>query len=149
MVDSINNTVNVPEGAKCRTMRITLNLRWHWPYGFGHEKPKVLQQAHMCIEDGSIDWVSVPAFLISWSRTMDKLTIEDVENAIERSAAHQGQPLVGVYQQLSDSMRENEQLRKALISARHILRVESLLDVWPENAKKIDEALLNKDSDNE
>lgn len=46
---------------------------------------------------------------------------------------------------VAHSIRENERLREALISARHILLVENLLEVWPENAKKIDEALLNKE----
>ncbi len=38
-------------------------------------------------------------------------------------------------------MQENAKLREALINARHILRVENLLEAWAENVKIIDEAL--------
>ncbi len=40
-------------------------------------------------------------------------------------------------------MRENEMLREALGNARHIMRVENLLESWSENVKKIDAALAS------
>lgn len=65
-IDSINNTVIVPEGYKIKTIRATMGLRWSSPSaaaaGGGH---KILQQAWECIEDGSIEWKNVPLEIIN------------------------------------------------------------------------------------
>ena len=44
---------------------------------------------------------------------------------------------------------EIDRLREALTNARHILRVENLLESWTENVKKIDEALTCEYRDND
>lgn len=41
-----------------RTLEAKAALRWNWPHGING--PKVLQQAWMCHQDGSIEWEDVP-----------------------------------------------------------------------------------------
>lgn len=84
---------------------------------------------------------------------MDRLSIEDAEDLAKEgftaacmANVPSGEKLNSIGKQLADTMRENERLHKALVNARHILRVENLLESWSENTKIIDEVLRNKES---
>jgi hypothetical protein len=78
-----------------------------------------------------------------------ELTIEWLEKFIGRQYADRSpnQEAVVVAKQLLATMRREAKLRDALVNARHILRVENMLQKWPENTKIIDEALQCEYSD--
>lgn len=76
----------------------------------------------------------------------DRLSVNDIED-IASGRGHFSLVERNLAKRLADTMRENEILRGALANARHIMRVENLLESWAENTKIIDDALSYKESE--
>lgn len=84
---------------------------------------------------------------INTEKSMSKKAIEQRYKKIKFSrdgilnSMADGQLKKKILMLLEDLMAERLRMRWALVNARHILRVENLLESWPENIKKIDEII--------